>query len=85
MALNRVRRDVSSAWKGVEITPSDATVLPDGIRGVWVGGAGNLTVILSGDAKEITLAGVPAGTLLPIQISKVMATGTTATAITALY
>lgn len=85
MALNRVRRDVSSAWKGIAITPSDATILPDGIRGVWVGGAGNLAVIMSGDTTPVTLAGVPAGTLLPIQISKVMATNTTATAITALY
>lgn len=85
MALNRVRRDVSSAWKGIAITPSDATVLPDGIRGVWVGGAGNIAVIMSGDTAPVTIAGVPAGTLLPIQISKVMATNTTATAITALY
>jgi len=85
MALNRVRRDVSSAWKAIAITPSDATVLPDGIRGVWVGGAGNIAVIMSGDTTAVTLAGVPAGTLLPIQISKVMATNTTATAITALY
>lgn len=85
MAANRVRRDVSSAWKAIAVTKSDSTVLPDGVRAVWVGGAGDVAVIMSGDTAAVTLAAVPAGTLLPIQVSKVMSTNTTATSIVALY
>ena len=85
MAANRVRRDVSSAWKGVAVTPSNTTVLPDGVRAVWVGGTGDLAVTMSGDTAAVTLSGVPTGTLLPIQVSKVMSTNTTATLIVALY
>ena len=61
---------------GGSVTPSDTTTIT-GARGIWVGGAGNVTVTTAGG--DVTLNAVPAGTLLPIKATKVKATGTTAT------
>lgn len=63
------------------VTPSDATVIRT-ITGVWVGGAGNLVVEMLNGASA-TFTAVPAGTLVPIQVRKVMA-ATTATNIVGL-
>ena len=66
------------------VTASDSTDLGC-TRGIWVGGAGNLAVRGVGDTAAVTLVGVVAGTLLPIQVDRVMSTNTTATSIVALY
>ena len=66
------------------VTPSDASDLSYVTRGLWVGGAGNVKVLmLGGDA--VTLVGVQAGTLLPIRVSRVYSTDTTATSMVGLY
>lgn len=70
------------AYKLTAVTPSDSTVLT-GVRALWVGGAGNVSVIACNDSTAVTLT-VPAGTLLPIFAVKVMA-ATTATNIVAFY
>lgn len=63
------------------ITKSDATVLT-GIRGLWVGGAGNLTLrTIEGDTVQ--LVGVQAGTLVPMRVDMVL-DATTATSIVGL-
>lgn len=70
------------AYQGVAITKSDATDLTTSkIRGLWVGGAGDVAVIFFGDSTNtaVTISSVPAGTLLPIAVKKVMNTNTTAT------
>jgi hypothetical protein len=51
---------------------------------LYVGGTGNVSVITIG-GDQITFAGVPAGTTLPIQVLKLRATSTTATAVNALW
>lgn len=61
------------------ITPNDSTMLSAHTRGIYVGGVGDLTVLIYNDTVAVTFVGVPAGTLLPIRVSKVLATGTTAT------
>jgi hypothetical protein len=77
-------QELRGATAAVAVTASDSTDL--GVtRGVWVGGAGNLAVMFVDQTTAVTLTGVPAGTLLPIQVQKVMSTNTTATSITALY
>lgn len=69
---------------GITVTPSDSTNLA-GTRGLYVGGAGNVSVRFIGQPNEtIVLATVPAGTLLPICVTRVMG-ATTATTIVALY
>jgi hypothetical protein len=68
---------------GVAVTPSDSTVLTT-TRAVFVGGAGNISVVTSA-GTTLTLTGVTAGTLLPIRVTKVRSTSTTATNIAALW
>jgi hypothetical protein len=68
----------------VAITKSDTTDLT-GVRGVYVGGAGNLAVRMVNDpSTTVTIVGVAAGTLLPIRVTRVMA-ATTATDLTGFY
>lgn len=69
---------------GFSVTPNDGTDLAQTTRAIWVGGAGNLSVVTRG-GDTITLVGVPAGTLLPIRATRIRSTGTTATNILALY
>lgn len=67
------------------VTPSDSGNLPASpASAIWVGGAGNLTVIMYNGAT-VTFTAVPAGTLLLIRVKQVKATLTTATLIVALY
>ena len=62
----------------VEITPHNTVPLADTARALYVGGAGDINIQpLEGPA--ITLVGVPAGALLPISVTRVNVTGTTAT------
>jgi hypothetical protein len=68
---------------GVAVTPSDSTVLTT-TRAVFVGGAGNLSVVTSA-GTTLTLTGVTAGTVLPLRVTKVRSTSTTATNIAALW
>ncbi len=53
------------------ITKSDATVLPPTWGGLYVGGAGAVTVTTE-NGEVVTFAAVPAGTRLPIVVTKVM-------------
>jgi hypothetical protein len=73
-----------SLTAGQAVTPNDTTTFPDGFRGIYVGVAGDLTVRMSADKSVLTFKAVPAGTLLPVQFDRVMATGTTAQSILAL-
>lgn len=82
--MARNPNDTGSASQGRAVTPNDSTVLSV-TSAVWVGGAGNLAVVFEDGGSAVTLTGVPAGTLLPIRVTKVMSTNTTATSITALY
>jgi hypothetical protein len=66
------------------VSPSDTVDLTDVSRALFVGGAGNLTVIMQ-DGTTAVFTAVIAGQVLPIQASRVKATGTTATSITAMW
>lgn len=68
--------------RAVSVTPSDATVLQK-TRALYVGGAGNMAVRIGG--STILFSGIPAGTVLELEVDQVQATNTTATLITALY
>jgi hypothetical protein len=71
--------------RGFAITPSNTTVFAHAINHIWVGGVGDLAVMLAGDTVAVTFSAVPAGTMLHICATKVMATGTTATLLVGLY
>lgn len=72
------------AQRGFAVTPNDAADLAAETRGLWVGGSGDLVLVLaSGD--EVTLAGAVGGSVLPLRIRRIKATGTTATQLVGLY
>lgn len=72
------------ATRGFAISPGDNADIAYVTRAVWVGGAGNLKVTMFG-GDTIILVGVAAGTLIPIRVSRVHSTSTTATSIVGLY
>jgi hypothetical protein len=65
------------------VTPSDSADLTIGqSRWIFVGGAGNLTVV-DEEGNTVLISTVPAGAQLPIAVTRIKATGTTATLIVA--
>jgi hypothetical protein len=72
------------ATRAAAVVPSDSADLPGHARSLYVAGGGNVAVTTtSGDV--VTFSGVPAGSILPVQIRRVHATGTSATGIVALF
>lgn len=73
-----------TAFDGAAITPSDTVDLPAPARAIYVGGAGNISLItLKG--TTLTFQGLLAGQILPVAAARVRATGTTATNLIALF
>ena len=74
-----------AARHAVAVTPSDSADLARvATKGLFVGGAGNITVDLTDGKTAVLFTGVLAGTFFPVQVKRVRATGTTATNIVAL-
>lgn len=67
------------------IVPSDVDDIDAITRAVYVGSGGNMVVRMSGSGGNVTFRNIPSGALLPIRISRVLATGTTAADIIGLY
>lgn len=74
----------SPALHGAAVSPSDTTPLATDSRSLWVGTGGDITLMTSG-GETIQLKNVPAGSLLPVRTHQVMATGTSASNIVALW
>lgn len=74
----------SPAENAAAITPNDTTDLTNATRSLYIGGAGNVKIdTVLGDT--VTLSGVVAGTVIPVRVSRVYATGTTATNLVGLW
>lgn len=71
------------AIHGFGITPNNDVALAEVTRALYVGTAGDVAVLLM-SGSSITLTNVPAGTLLPLRVQRVLATGTSATSIVGL-
>lgn len=67
------------------VAPNDSTDLGKVCRALYVGVSGSVVVIAAGDTTSVTLSNVMAGTILPVRVKRVLSTGTTASAIVALY
>lgn len=65
------------------VTPDDGSALPSVARSLWIGQAGDVTLLLRDSTAPITLKNVPVG-LLRMWTRRVFATGTTAASIVAL-
>lgn len=59
------------------ITPSDSADLSTPMM-IWVNGAGTVAVIPAGGQSTVTYT-MPAASVVPVRVKRVLATGTTAT------
>lgn len=71
-----------AAWdEYFAITPHDTTNLSSSTKGgVYVGGTGAVVAVRP-DGTTVTFTSVPAGSILPAEVIRVNATGTTATSL----
>lgn len=72
------------ADNAVAITPNDGADLATTTRAFYIGGAGNVAVILARDSASVTLTALAVGVVHPLRVKRVLATGTTATGIVGL-
>jgi hypothetical protein len=89
---NKYGYSIGAGCKAFAITPSDtADQITSGIVKmsnafqVYVGTTGNVSVICAEDSTPVTFTGVPAGTFLPVLVSRVRSTSTTATNLVGIY
>lgn len=74
-----------SAHRASAVTTSNATIYEQPTRALYIGAAGDITVDMADGGTSVLFVAVQGGTLLPIQVTRIYATGTTATSIVALY
>lgn len=65
------------------IAPSDSAELVEVTRGIYVGSAGHLSAVLLSGAT-VTFSNLAGGTVLPVRVRQVRATGTTAASLLGL-
>lgn len=78
-------RAFAPAQNAEVVTPHDSDTLAQVSRALYIGVAGDVTVQMAGTGTAILFKSVPAGTVLPIRVTRVNATGTTATTMVSLY
>ncbi len=69
----------SKASVTIDVSVTDQVLTPQAKNGLFVGGAGTVTVRECGNNADSLFTGVLAGTILPIQVAIVRHTGTSAT------
>jgi len=80
------------AYDGIAITANDSVDIPAGpggpvntpCIGLYVGSTGNVAATTP-SGVAVTLTAVPAGTILDVALKRVLATGTTASQLSALF
>jgi hypothetical protein len=82
---NRADHASAPAARCVAVTPHDGNVLSAIPKGLYIGTGGNLSIEAAGGGAAVTLANVASGSVLPVRVRIVRATGTTAADIVALY
>ena len=72
--------DLTAYSNAFAITPSDTVNFTQGaVRAIYVGGAGNVSVVCQSGATPATFTAPPVGTVIPITCVRVNAALTTAT------
>ncbi len=64
-------------FDGFAVTPLDSGDLPAVTRALWIGTGGDVSVVMAG-GNVLTFKSVASGSVLPVQVSRVKLTGTTA-------
>jgi len=78
------------AGNALAVTPSDTAALSANgamivSRGIYVGGGGNINVVMAINSATVAFASVAGGSLLPIRVTRVQSSGTTASGIVAVW
>ena len=82
--FNGMTSITAPAQHATAITASDTGHFATTCRGIYVGGAGDVVVVMKG-GEVVTFAGVPAGTTLPLRATRVNSTSTTATSMVCVW
>lgn len=69
----------SPATRAFAVVPDDNNDLAVSTRALYTGRGGTVVVILLDDATEVSFTSLPAGSILPLRVRRIKATGTTAT------
>jgi hypothetical protein len=77
--------DLACAASCATVTPSDSARFASAARALYIGGAGNVSVVPANNGSSVVFLGVVAGSILPVRCLGVNATNTTATNIVALF
>lgn len=77
------RDNPSPSAKALDALFSDTVDLTETYRALYVGVAGDITAILQEDSVAVLFKAVPVG-VLPIKVSRIKVTGTTATNVVGL-
>lgn len=72
------------AREAAAIAPNDGTDIANLPRAIYVGTAGHVAVLMAG-GQTVTFSNVAAGAILAIRARRVLATGTTASNLVALW
>ncbi len=75
---------VGPARSAIAVVPSDTVPLVRLPKALYVGGSGDIVLRAVDNTDDVVLAGIAAGSILPVRAQIVRATGTTATQIVAL-
>lgn len=79
------REELNGPYSNAEdVAPNDSVDLPDVTRGIHAGTGGDISVIMRG-GQSVVFEGLSPGQVVPIRVTRVLATSTTATKILALW
>lgn len=81
---NKSNDVTAPAMNALAVTKSDTVDLPNAARGLYIGGAGDVTATMAGSGNDVVFVGLAAGTVLPVSVTRVK-NATTATSIVALW
>jgi hypothetical protein len=68
----------------VAVTPSDSVNLTGAPRALYIGTFGDVSLVTA-SGNTVVFVGVQSGSILPVRVQRVNATGTAATNIVAIY
>jgi len=75
---------MNPAIDGVAVTPHDTNNLATMSRSLYIGTGGNINV-RTAKGNDLVITNIQDGSIIPIQVTRVYATSTTATGIVNLY
>lgn len=85
MSTQSERLAAFPADSAAAITPSDVNDLENHTRGLYIGGAGDVKVIMANGTEAVTFTALAVGVVHPLRVRRVYDTDTTATAIVGVW